>query len=439
MSSNASDAVLARLMGLHPKKIDLSLGRMQRLLNKLGNPEKKLPPVVHIAGTNGKGSTVATLRAFAEAAGHRVHVYTSPHLVRFNERIRVAGQLIHEDDLTALLKECERANGPDAITFFEVTTAAAILAFSREPADLCILEVGLGGRLDATNVVAHPVATGITPVSLDHQQFLGNTVTDIAGEKAGIIKTGAPLVVGPQSAEGLTCIKAVAATHGVKPKLFGRDWQAKAMPGGKAFLYEDWRSAIELPMPVLPGAHQISNAGMAIALAHAQDAVNIPEAAIRAGLGWVRWPARLQELKHGTYNDLLPEGATLMLDGGHNPGAAEVIRDYLKRVDTVANPATLIIGMMGTKDAPGYLKQLVGLVERVIAVPIEGEEGAANPAALAAAATDVGISGVLARDVPSALKLVAEKSHADRPPFVLIGGSLYLAGNVLREIGEFPA
>lgn len=439
ISTDASDAVLARLMSLHPKKIDLSLGRMRSILEKLGNPEKKLPPVIHIAGTNGKGSTVANLRAIAEAAGYRVHVYTSPHLVRFHERIRVANQLITETALTELLERVEQAAGNDPITFFEVTTAAAFLAFAETPADLCLLEVGLGGRLDATNVIDNPAAVGITPVSLDHQQFLGDTLTEIAGEKAGIIKKGAPLVVGMQHEDGLRVINSTASINGVKPLAINEAWHAEAKTDGTGILYEDWRGVLELPAPSLPGAHQIHNAAMAVALARAQTAINIPDAAIKAGLGWTRWPARLQEISGTRYNEILPDGADLYLDGGHNPAAATVIRAFLQSLDPVDRPVTIVLGMMGTKDAAGFLASFTGMVQQVIAVSIPGEEGSAPAAALAAAATDAGINGIMAKDVETALKTITADAHPDRPPFVIIAGSLYLAGSVLRALDLLPS
>jgi dihydrofolate synthase/folylpolyglutamate synthase len=432
-----SDAVLARLMDLHPKKIDLSLDRMQAILDTLGNPEKKLPPVIHIAGTNGKGSTTATLRAIAEAAGHRVHVYTSPHLVRFAERIRLAGKIIDEDHLTQLLERCEVAAQGRPITFFEITTAAALLAFAETPADLCILEVGLGGRLDATNVVDKPAAVAITPVSKDHEQFLGDTVHAIAGEKAGIIKPGAPCVVGYQPVDARGPIEDACEKAGVKPHTYGEAWHAEAKKD-TGFLYEDWQGVLDLPSPNLVGEHQILNASMAVAIAHAQKAVSIPDAAIKAGLGWVRWPARLQNLAGNSLHSILPEGSDLWLDGGHNPAAARVLKSFLRQFDPVERSITLILGMMGTKDAEGYLKPLTGVVEQVIAVDIPGEEGAANPAFLAGAATDLGISGVLAKDVTTALEMVAQKANPSRPPFVLIGGSLYLAGQVLRSANILP-
>lgn len=438
MDTAKSDQILARLMALHPKKIDLSLGRMHSILDKLGNPEKRLPPVVHIAGTNGKGSTVAFLRSIMEAAGYRAHVYTSPHLVRFAERIRVAGKLIEEDALADLLARVEAAAGNDPITFFEATTAAALLAFAETPADICILEVGLGGRLDATNVVENPVAVGITPVSLDHQQFLGETVREIAAEKAGIIKPGAPIVVGPQQKVAQEVIAEIAEQQGVKPRAYGDQWHADAPAGRDKILYEDAAGVWDLPLPVLIGDHQIKNAAMAVALARAQTALPITHQAAKAGIGWARWPARLQEIRDTSLNALLPEGSDLWLDGGHNPAAADTVRTFLQGVDPVERSVTLVLGMMGTKDAAGYLKRLSGLVNRVIAVPIEGEEGAAAPAALAAAATDIGINGVVAKDVPSALKAISEKAHPERPPFVLVAGSLYLAGQVLRQADLLP-
>jgi len=437
INTEKSDAVLARLMDLHPKKIDLSLDRMHTILQALDNPQNKIPPVIHIAGTNGKGSTTATLRAIAEAAGHRVHVYTSPHLVRFAERIRIAGKIIDEDHLSEVLERCERAAAGKPITFFEITTAAALLAFSEVPADLCILEVGLGGRLDATNVIDKPAAVGITPVSIDHQQFLGDTIEAIATEKAGIIKAGVPCVVGYQPKGALKSIKKAAKKAGIKPYYYGDAWHAEAKRTG-GFLYEDWKTVSDLPGPSLVGDHQILNASMAIALAHAQKAVPIPDAAIKAGLGWVRWPARLQSLAGTNLATVLGEGTDLWLDGGHNPAAARVLKSYLRTVDPVERSITLVLGMMGNKDASGFLKPLTGLLDQVIAVDIAGEEGTASASFLAGAATDLGISGVMAKDVRSALTTIAEKANPERPPFVLIGGSLYLAGHVLRETGLFP-
>jgi dihydrofolate synthase/folylpolyglutamate synthase len=437
LKENNSDAILARLMDLHPKKIDLSLGRMERLLGRLGNPERKLPPVIHVAGTNGKGSTVATLRAIAEAAGHRVHVYSSPHLVRFNERIRLAGQLISDDELSDILSECERLNGDDPITFFEVTTAAAFLAFASHNADLCILEVGLGGRLDATNVIEKPAAAAITPISLDHQDFLGDTIEAIASEKAGIVKNGIPVASAPQVAAAKAAIARKVAEESANPFFYGDDWKIDLNMGRPEFIYEDKDVKLKLPKPNLTGVHQITNAGLAIKTALIQNAVPISEAAIRAGLGWVRWPARLQKLENTPLNGAIGEDAALWLDGGHNPAAGSAIRTFLQTIDHEEYETTLVLGMMSTKDVSGYLKPLLGLVDKVIAVSIPGEDGSANPADLAAAATDIGLNGVIARNVEAALSMVNTSNNTTKP-FVLIGGSLYFAGQVLKLAETYP-
>lgn len=438
-NTDASDAVIARLHNLHPKLIDLSLDRLLRLLERLGHPQNALPPVFHVAGTNGKGSTSAILRACIEAAGYTAHVYTSPHLVRFHERIRVAGQLIGEDRLADLLEEVEKAAGDDPITFFEVTTAAALLAFSRAPADVVILEVGLGGRLDATNVVGKPAISIITPVGLDHQQFLGDTLGEIALEKAGILKAGCVGVIAPQHADADRAIRAQASIVGSPLLRFGDDWRTLAPASKPTFFFEDHKGGLELPRPALAGPHQIVNAGTAVAALRAQNVLSIPDAALRAGLEWARWPARLQDLTPSPLKDLLPDGSRILLDGGHNPAAAEVICDHLKTHDPVEEPITLILGMMERKDIAGFMAPLAGLGAQVIAVPIEGhEEGVATPGTLAAAATDAGLSGWVAASVPAALKRVQETAKPDTRPVVLIGGSLYLAGNVLKDIGWYP-
>lgn len=433
-----SDAILKRLMDLHPKVIDLSLERLQRLLDLLGNPETKLPPVIHVAGTNGKGSTIATLRAIAEAAGHRVHVYTSPHLVRFAERIRLGGQLIDEDYLSEILAECEKVNGGETITYFEITTAAALLAFSREPADLCLLEVGLGGRLDATNVVDHPLAVGITPIDIDHQQFLGENLTQIAAEKAAIIKRGSPAIIGPQSKEGDDVIRNVLRMTKVPGCLFERDWHIAPDNDSNTMTYSDIHGSLNLPLPTLKGDHQIINAGTAIALLRHQSAVSIPDAAIKAGLGWVRWPARMQQLENTAYNKILPKGSELYLDGGHNPAAAQVLRHYLHDMELGERPVVLILGMMGTKDCENYLRALQPVISHVISVAIPGEDGSATAADIATSASDVGMKCALAGDVKSALKQIATPKDESLAPVIIIGGSLYLAGSVLRELDLLP-
>ncbi len=434
------EAILNRLGHLHPKVIDLSLGRIETLLAKLGNPQDKLPPVLHVAGTNGKGSTVATARAIAEAAGLRVHVYISPHLVHFNERIRLAGKLIEEGALTALLEEVEAANGDNPITFFEITTAAAFLGFSRVDADLTILEVGLGGRLDATNVIKHPALCAITPVSLDHQSYLGDDLKDIAYEKAGIIKPGAPVICGPQADAAMRVINQVCADKNVRLHAFGRQWRAGLRNGedGEARLvYKDDRGILDLPAPVLVGAHQAGNAGIAIAMLRHQNAVTISDAAIRAGLGWVRWPARLQRLTHGPLFDKLPANSELWLDGGHNPSAARALREALLTMSDGTRPVIAIIGMMGNRDPADFLIPLQGVVQTVYGVTIPGVDHPCPAADIAAAAGKAGMQGLMASDVGSALDAISQ-SRVQDPPLVLIGGSLYLAGDVLAKNGPLP-
>ncbi len=351
MTAETSDRVLERLGRLHPKLIDLSLGRIERLLAALGNPQDALPPVVHVAGTNGKGSTVATLRACLEAAGYRVHAYTSPHLVRFHERIRLAGRLIDEDALLALLEECERVNGGTPITYFEITTAAALLAFARNPADIVLLETGLGGRLDATNVIQRPAATAITPISLDHQAFLGDTIAAIAGEKAGILKPGAPAVVAPQPPEAEAVIEARAAGLDAPLLRWRREWRCEAAGDGMRYAGPRWR--LDLPLPSLAGAHQIVNAGTAIACLEALAEFSLPPEAIAAGLRHIEWPARLQRLGRGPLVAMLPAGWELWLDGGHNPGAGAVLAAAVALWRD--RPLHLIVGMLNTKDAAGFL------------------------------------------------------------------------------------
>lgn len=428
--TNPSDRVLERLTRLHPKKIDLSLGRMERLLARLGHPERDLPPVVHVAGTNGKGSTVAYLRAIAEAAGLRVHAYTSPHLVRFAERIRLAGELIGEDALTALLEECERANGEAPITFFEVTTAAALLAFARTPADLVLLEVGLGGRLDATNVVTMPRLCVITPVDLDHRDFLGETIAAIAGEKAGILKPDVPAVIGPQTPEALAVICDRADDLDAPLIVAGADFTARPVDDGFLFTgagLTDWR----LPRPSLAGAHQIANAASAVAAALLLD---LPEAAIEAGIARAEWPARLQRLTRGPLPALLPEGGELWLDGGHNPHAARALAEALSAMTAKdARPLALVTGLLSTKDAAGYFGAFAALKPPVVAVTIPGEDAARPAAEVAAAAAEAGLAAEDAESIEAAVARAA--ALAGPGARVMICGSLYLAGRVLADNG----
>ncbi len=425
----ASDRVLSRLMELHPKKIDLSLGRIERLLASLGNPQEKLPPVIHVAGTNGKGSTVATVRACLEAAGQRVHVYTSPHLVRFHERIRLAGALIDEDYLIAVLEECERANAGAPITFFEITTAAALLAFSRSPADYVVLEVGMGGRLDTTNVVQRPAVTAITPISLDHQAFLGDTLAAIAGEKAGILKPGAPAVVGPQTAEAEAVIEARARAIGAPLLRYDKEWRCEPC-ARNGMRYEGPRWNLDLPLPSLAGAHQIVNAGVAVACLEQLSDPMLSPAQLAHGLRHIDWPARLQRLTRGPLVEMLPTGWELWLDGGHNPGAGEVLAAMA--ASWRDRPLHLITGMLNTKDAAGFLKPLQPFAADLRAVTIPGEENPLPAPAIAAAAAQVGIPAREAASVTAALEEIAA-NHG--PARVLICGSLHLAGVVLAENG----
>lgn len=425
--SAGSDVLLERLSHLHPKVIDLSLERIERLLAHLGHPERKLPPVIHVAGTNGKGSTVAYLRAIAEAAGLRAHAYTSPHLVRFHERIRLSGTLIAEDALAALLDECEHANGGAPITFFEVTTAAALLTFSRTPADLLLLEVGLGGRLDATNVIDTPLLSIITPVSIDHTQFLGETLSAIAGEKAGILKPGIAAIIGPQEPEAAAVIEARARTVGAPLLRHGAEWQATATAGG--FVYRSETRHWDLPSPVLPGAHQIVNAATAVA---AVDALNgrfaIDDAALRAGLRRAEWPARLQHLARGPLVDLLPTDWELWLDGGHNPSAGEALAEAARNWRD--RPLHLVVGMINTKDVAGFLRPLAPYAASLTALSIPGNPSAVPPEEIAQVARAVGLAASTAPDAAAALRRL---DRAQGPGRVLICGSLYLAGTVLAE------
>jgi len=423
-----SDRVLSRLMQLHPKKIDLSLGRIERLLAALGNPQEHLPPAIHVAGTNGKGSTVATMRACLEAAGYRVHVYTSPHLVRFNERIRLAGHVIDEEALLAVLEECDRANRDEPITFFEITTAAAFLAFIRTPADIVLLETGLGGRLDATNVLHRPAVTAITPISIDHQAFLGDTVAAIAGEKAGILKPGVAGVIGPQPDDAEAVIEARAAAIGAALYRWQTEWRCEA--NGEGMRYEGARWAFDLPSPSLAGAHQIANAGTAIACLEQLSGFSLPRDAIAAGLRQIEWPARLQRLTRGPLVQRLPSGWELWLDGGHNPSAGLALAEMAGRWRD--RPLDLIVGMLNTKDAAGFLAPLAPFARSLYAVTIPGEENPHPAAQIAVAARNLGIETREAASVETALDEIGELPG---PARVLICGSLHLAGVVLAENG----
>ncbi len=430
------DALLAAAFKLHPAEIDLGLERLERLLKRLGHPERKLPSVFHVAGTNGKGSTCAFLRACIEASGQRVHVYTSPHLVRFNERIRLAGSLIDDAALITTLRDVLDANGTASITFFELTTAAAFLAFSRVAADACVVEVGMGGRLDATNVIAAPVVTGIAQLGLDHQAWLGNSILDIAREKAGIARRGVPMVCARYPKAVTARIAEVAGVAGARLLSRGDDWDAAPYEGG--LHYRDATGKVSLPLPRLQGAHQLDNAALAVAMLRAQHAVAVPEAALRAGMGWAEWPARLQRLGRGPLLARLPASSELWLDGGHNPAAARVIADAFRGHALTERPFYLVLGMLSTKDAPGFLKPFAGRVTAVYTVPIAGHD-THPPERLARDATAAGLAGQSASSIAEALGSIAKGSDRARPPVVLITGSLHLAGTALAENGQVPS
>lgn len=442
LPAHATDEILSRLAALHPKKIDLSLARMERLLEALGHPERRLPPVIHVAGTNGKGSTIAFMRAMLEAAGQRVHVYTSPHLVRFNERIRLGapggGTLVSDAALADALDRAETANAGAPITLFEITTAAAFVLFAEYPADVLLLEVGLGGRLDATNLVERPLASVITPVSIDHVDFLGPTVESIAAEKAGIIKLRCPVVVGAQPADALAVMERVAAKK-LAP-LFVRGQQWNVQEEGGRLVYADEDGLLDLPRPRLVGPHQIDNAGLAVA---ALRAVKLPAAhdaaLLQAGILRAEWPARLQRLVGGPLVARAPVGVEVWLDGGHNAaGGAALAHALCELEERYSRPLVLILGMLGTKDVSGFLAPFAGLVREAVAVPVPGEHAGLKPEEVAAAAVSLGISASVARDVGSALESLG-RTEAVPPPRVLIAGSLYLAGAVLAANGAEPA
>ena len=430
-----SDAVLKRLLWLHPKKIDLALDRILRLLGELGNPQNKLPPVIHVAGTNGKGSACAFARAMLEAQGLKVHVHISPHLVRFHERIRIAGRLISEEALVSLLEEVEQVNRGREITFFEITSAAMFLAFSRYPADACVLEVGLGGLYDATNVVAHPAMTVIQPVGMDHREFLGDDLAGIAAEKAGIIKKGSPLVVGPQVDIARDVILSQADRIGVPIFEFGQDFASRQEHG--RMVYEDEIGLLDLPLPKLIGRHQIENAGVAIAaLRHAKRGWG-DDAAVEKGLATVEWPARLQRLHQGPLVDSAPRGAEVWLDGGHNPHGAEAVSRAIADLEEHGErPLYLICGMLSNKDALGYLRAFSGLARHVVTVAIPGEANSMGAGALYDVARKAGLDAAPAEDLEDAMLQVmawTRLGDSDVPPRILICGSLYLAGKVLAE------
>ncbi len=428
-----SDAILMRLLSLHPKIIDLSLDRMHQILAKLGHPEQHLPPVIHIAGTNGKGSTLAMARAILEAAGLKVHTYTSPHLVKFHERIRLAGELISEDILSALLEECEVVNGGEPITFFEITTAAAFLAYTRIPADYLILEVGLGGRLDATNVIDQPAVSVITSIGLDHQQYLGETITEIAREKAGILKPGCIGIVGAQPLEAREEIERVAEKARAPLKIANQEWQTYVQHG--RLVYQDEEGLLDLPLPALTGPHQIDNAGNAIAAIRALKDGRISDDAIAQGLKNVTWPARLQNLGQGHLRKFISPETELWLDGGHNGPAGVVLSQSLREMPK--RETIMIWGMLNTKHPGDFIANFKDVVSHIYTLTIPDEANATSAEDLAQISAENGLSASPAVSLENALE---QASLLKPAPRIIICGSLYLAGHVLAlHSGETPS
>ena len=429
------DAFSARFAPLHPRRVDLSLGRIERLLGDLGSPHKRLPPVAHVAGTNGKGSTIAFMRAALEAAGKRVHVYTSPHLVRFNERIRLAGALVDDERLGEALDRCEAANAGQSISVFEIATAAAFLLFSETPADHLLLEVGLGGRYDATNVIDAPAATIVTPVSFDHVEFLGDTLGKIAYEKAGVLRRGAPAIIAEQQAEALAAIEREALRVGAPRLVAGRDFFHRSENG--RLIFEDRDGLLDLPPPRLAGRHQHGNAAAAIAALRAVDPA-LQAAVFERGMLEVDWPARLQRLRGGPLAALAPPQAEIWLDGAHNEAGGRALAEAMADLEEHSSrPLALICGSLASKDTAAFLGHFKGLAQETLAVPIAGEHAGRTAEEVAAIARGVGLSAAACDSVASALRFLAARAW-EKPPRILIAGSLYLAGQVLEENGDAP-
>ena len=434
------DAVIARLSALHPVKIDLSLERMHRVLERLGHPERQLPPVIHVAGTNGKGSTIAYLRAMLEAANLRVHTFTSPYLVRVNECFRLGcaggGVLVDDDKLMAALERCEAANAGAPLTVFESKTAAAFCLFADNPADALLLEVGLGGRLDSTNVIEKPLASVITPVSMDHMEFLGNTLASIAMEKAGIIKRGVPVISAEQVDEAMTVIEAQASR--LRAPLFAANQQWHVGIERGRLVYQDDRGLMDLAAPKLFGRHQFDNAGLAIATLRATNAFRVSHAAFEAGILGAEWPARMQRVTSGRLIEQAPAGSEIWLDGGHNAEGGRVAAAALGDLEErVPRQLVIIAGMMGNKDAGAFLANFAGQTRHIIAVPIPDTDNAMPPDRLADAARQLGMRIEIAGGVEAALQSLAKLAY-ETPPRILITGSLYLAGHVLAANGTPP-
>lgn len=418
-----TDRILERLLSLHPKVIDLSLDRMYDILDKLGNPHHNLPPIIHVAGTNGKGSTISYIRSILEKANLSIHVYTSPHLVRFNERIRLAGKLIDEVYLQKILEQCEEANNGEPITYFEITTAAAFKAFADNPADVLILEVGLGGRLDATNVIDKPLCSVITPISLDHEQFLGTEIKQIANEKAHIAKTNCPVIVGQQIDEARIKVEKIIDQINA---LLVNDWDYEQNNDG--FTYHDQFGTLKLPNPNLNGLHQISNAALAIATLRHQTKFKLNINHYINGITSAKWPARMQNISESRYGKLLPVGSELWIDGGHNPAAGKVIADTFKNEELI-----LICGMMSNKNTAGYLEPLAPITKELFGIHVEGE-ASYSATEIVKFAWALNITAETALNVENALRKIKAKD----PVKVLICGSLYLSGQVLNDNDLIP-
>jgi dihydrofolate synthase/folylpolyglutamate synthase len=432
---NSIDAVLARFALLHPRRIDLSLDRIERLLGELGSPQLRLPPVVHVAGTNGKGSTIAFMRAALEAEGKRVHVYTSPHLVRFNERFRLAGALVDDERLADALERCEAINAGKPISVFEVITAAGFVLFSEVPADYLLLEVGLGGRYDATNVIDRPAASVITPVSIDHVEFLGSKLETIALEKAGILKRGAPAIIAEQDERALGVIEREALKVGAPTRVGGRDFFVHAENG--RLIFEDADGLVDLPLPRLAGRHQRVNAAAAVAALRAIEP-RLSIGALERAMVEVDWPARLQRLRGGRLVALAPARAEVWLDGAHNEAGGRALAEAMADLeDQAPRPLALICGTLTTKDTAGFLAHFKGLAQETLAVPISGEHAGRPAEEVAAIAREVGLNSAASDNVASALRFLAARAW-ETPPRILIAGSLYLAGAVFAENGDTP-
>ncbi|CAN5503511.1 folylpolyglutamate synthase/dihydrofolate synthase family protein [soil metagenome] len=432
--------LIARISALHPRQIDLDLARMQRLLAQLDHPEGRLPDVIHVAGTNGKGSTIAYLRAICEAAGLRVHVFTSPHLVRINESIRLGkvggGVLVNDDELLATLQHCERVNAGAPVTWFETLTAAALMLFAGHPADVVLLEVGLGGRLDATNVVDATIASVITPIGIDHTEFLGNTLLKIAAEKAGIIKRKVPVITGEQLPEATAVIEQQARRMHAPLHSAGQEWHVGIERG--RLVYQDERGLMDLAAPKLFGRHQFDNAGLAVATLRAQNVLKIDAAAYEAGMVSVEWPARMQRLTSGKLLEMAPADAELWLDGGHNADGGRIVAAALGDLEErVSRPLVLIVGMIVSKDAAGFLANFAGQTRHIIAVKIPDREDAMGPDVMADAARHLGMRIEPSASVAAALESLTRLAY-EVPPRILITGSLYLAGHVLAANGTPP-